>query len=67
MNWKNCTYKRCENIKKVIVNKEYTTLLRDKRFKIMGGLISFLLLVALLGGSAYRLLCKRKVPYLKWS
>lgn len=52
-------------MKKIIANKEYTTLLRDKRFKIMGGLIAFLNLEALLVSSAYRLLCKRKSTYSK--
>lgn len=48
-------------MKKIIAKKEYTTLLRDKRFKIMGGLITFLLLVALLGGFAsYRSLKKER-------
>lgn len=48
-------------MKKIIANKEYLTLLRDKRFKIMGGLITILLLVALLGGFvAYRSLKKER-------
>lgn len=29
-------------MKNTIANKEYTALLREKRFKIMGGLIAFL-------------------------
>lgn len=48
-------------MKKIIPNKEYATLLVYKRFKIMGGLIAFLLLVALLGGFAsYRSLKKER-------
>lgn len=37
-------------MKNIIANKEYLTLLRDKRFRLMGGLIGVLLLVALMGG-----------------
>lgn len=40
-------------MKKIIVNKEYTTLLRNKRFKIMGGF-------------ACRLPCKQKSTYPKF-
>lgn len=37
-------------MRNIIAKKEYTTLLRDKRFKLMGGFISVLLLLALVGG-----------------
>jgi ABC-2 type transport system permease protein len=37
-------------MKNIIAKKEYTTLLRDKRFKLMGVFISVLLLLALIGG-----------------
>ncbi|MFT6204782.1 MAG: ABC-2 type transport system permease protein [Spirosomataceae bacterium] len=37
-------------MRNIIAKKEYTTLLRDKRFKLMGGFISVLLLLALIGG-----------------
>ena len=40
------------NIKTIIANKEYTLLLRDKRFRVMGVLIVLLLFTALLGGFA---------------
>ncbi len=48
-------------MKTIIANKEYTLLLRDKRFRVMGGLIVVLLFTALLGGfAAYQSLKKER-------
>ncbi len=48
-------------MKKLIANKEYLSLMRDKRFRIMGSLVTVLLLVALAAGfTAYRSLKKER-------
>ncbi len=48
-------------MRNLIANKEYTSLIRDKRFRIMGTLVAVLLFVALAGGFiSYRSLKKER-------